>query len=115
MDRSRKKQEKLKIAMLGHKRVPSREGGIEIVVEELAARMAALGHNVTLYNRRGHHVSGKEFDGERLSEYKGVKIKTVPTIERKGLAALHSIQAFFLLQSALTLRLMLVMVQIVVS
>lgn len=90
MDRSRKKQEKLKIAMLGHKRVPSREGGIEIVVEELAARMAALGHNVTLYNRRGHHVSGKEFDGERLSEYKGVKIKSVPTIERKGLAAVSS-------------------------
>lgn len=90
MDRSRKRQEKLKIAMLGHKRVPSREGGIEIVVEELAARMTALGHNVTLYNRRGHHVSGKEFDGERLSEYKGVKIKSVPTIERKGLAAVSS-------------------------
>ena len=25
----------MKIAMIGHKRVPSREGGIEIVVEEL--------------------------------------------------------------------------------
>ena len=31
--------EKIKIAMLGHKRIPSREGGIEIVVEELATRM----------------------------------------------------------------------------
>ena len=29
----------LRIAMLGHKRIPSREGGIEIVVEELATRM----------------------------------------------------------------------------
>lgn len=29
---------KLKIAMLGHKRIPSREGGIEIVVEELCLR-----------------------------------------------------------------------------
>ena len=28
-------KEKLNICMLGHKRVPSREGGIEIVVEEL--------------------------------------------------------------------------------
>ena len=28
-----------KIAMLGHKRIPSREGGVEIVVEELAKRM----------------------------------------------------------------------------
>ena len=48
----------LRIAMLGHKRVPSREGGIEVVVEELSTRMATLGHDVTLYNRKGHHVSG---------------------------------------------------------
>ena len=33
---------KVKIAMLGHKSIPSRQGGIEIVVEELAVRMAAL-------------------------------------------------------------------------
>ena len=83
-------EEKLKIAMLGHKRVPSREGGIEIVVEELASRRVAEGHEVTCYNRRGHHVSGAEFDGERVDIYKGIKIKTVPTIERKGLAAMTS-------------------------
>ena len=29
-------EKKLKVGMFGHKRVPSREGGIEIVVEELA-------------------------------------------------------------------------------
>ena len=44
---------KLKIAMLGHKRIPSREGGVEIVVEELSTRMVALGHEVTCYNRKG--------------------------------------------------------------
>ena len=55
-------QESLKIAMVGHKRIPSREGGIEVVVEELAVRMAKLGHDVTCYNRSGHHVSGREFD-----------------------------------------------------
>ena len=37
----------MRIAMLGHKRVPSREGGVEVVVEELAVRMAAQGHKVT--------------------------------------------------------------------
>ena len=36
----------MKIAMLGHKRIPSREGGIEVVVEELASRMVSLGHSV---------------------------------------------------------------------
>lgn len=81
---------RLKICMLGHKRIPSREGGIEIVVEELATRMEERGHSVTCYNRRGHHVGGKEFDGEQVNEYKNVKIKTVPTIEKKGLAAVTS-------------------------
>ena len=70
----------MRIAMLGHKRIPSREGGVEIVVTELAARMAAMGHEVTCYNRSGHHVSGKEFDGKKMAEYKGVHLKYVPTI-----------------------------------
>lgn len=81
---------KLRIAMLGHKRIPSREGGVEIVVSELASGMAALGHSVTCYNRKGHHVSGEEFDGERLAEYKGVKIKEVFTVQKGGLAAMTS-------------------------
>lgn len=81
---------KLRSCMFGHKRIPSREGGIEVVVEEFSTRMVKLGHQVTCYNRGGHHVSGKEFDGERLHEYKGVKLKTVPTINRKGLTAVSS-------------------------
>lgn len=76
--------------MLGHKRIPSREGGIEIVVEELSTRMVEVGHSVTCYNRSGHHVSGKEFDGGSLKRYKGVKLKTVFTLNRKGLAAMTS-------------------------
>ena len=81
---------KVKIAMLGHKSIPSRQGGIEIVVEELAVRMATLGHQVTIYNRSGHHVSGKEFDQKKLREYKGIRMKYVPTIDKKGLAAMSA-------------------------
>ena len=80
----------LRIAMLGHKRIPSREGGVEIVVEELSTRMVKLGHQVTCFNRKGHHVSGSEFDGSQLSEYKGVKLKAVWTLDKKGLAAMTS-------------------------
>lgn len=81
----------LKIAMLGHKRVPSREGGVEIVVEELSTRMVTLGHEVTCYNRKGHHVSGKEFDSSNNSRiYKGVRLKPVFTIDKKGLAAMSA-------------------------
>ena len=82
---------KLRIAMFGHKRIPSREGGVEIVVEELATRMVLGGHSVTCYNRSGHHVSGSQFDEKIVgSMYKGVKLKSVPTIEKKGLAAVTS-------------------------
>lgn len=83
-------ENRLRIAMLGHKRIPSREGGIEVVVEELSTRMVRLGHKVTCYNRRGHHVSGKEHDGEKLKDYCGVRLKNVFTINRKGLAAMTS-------------------------
>lgn len=80
----------MRIAVLGHKRIPSREGGIEIVVEELATRMAALGHDVTCYNRGGHHVSGKEHDSAKRRDYKGVRLKKAWTIDAKGLAAVSS-------------------------
>ena len=42
MKKNLKDKKSLNIAMLGHKRIPSREGGIEIVVEELATRMVTL-------------------------------------------------------------------------
>ncbi len=81
----------IKVAMLGHKRIPSREGGVEIVVEELSKRMAKKGISVTCYNRRGHHVSGKEFDSAGVpTELNGVKIKKVFTIDKGGLAAMTS-------------------------
>jgi len=83
-------KQNFKIAMLGQKRIPSREGGVEIVVEELSTRMVQMGHSVTCFNRKGHHVSGAEFDEKKQREYKGVKLKKVFTIDKKGLAAMSS-------------------------
>lgn len=90
MGRMKHNERVLNIAMFGHKRIPSREGGIEVVVAELSTRMAAMGHNVTCLNRSGHHVSGQEFDEEQLSEYNGVRLKKVWTLDKKGLAAMSS-------------------------
>lgn len=72
---------KLAVAMFGQKRL-SRECGVEIVVKELCTRMARDGYEVTCFNRGGHHVSGAEYD--QAVEYKGVRQKTVPTIDAKG-------------------------------
>ncbi len=79
-----------RVAMLGHKRIPSREGGVEIVVAELATRMVRRGISVTCYNRRGHHVGGSAFDAPVEKEYCGIDLRTVPTVNAKGLAAVSS-------------------------
>ena len=78
----------MKIAMLGHKRIPSREGGVEVVVEELATRLVQRGHTVDVYNRKGNNVSDKSIKTKKIKEYKGVNIKTIFTINKKGLDAL---------------------------
>lgn len=86
----------MKIAMIGHKRIPSKEGGVEVVVEELSTRLVRRGHKVDVYNRRGRNVQDKNADKEnrKLKEYKGVRIINVPTINKKGIdALLYSILA----------------------
>ncbi|MBQ7943836.1 MAG: glycosyltransferase family 4 protein [Lachnospiraceae bacterium] len=77
--------------MLGHKRIPSREGGVEIVVENLATSMARLGHRVTVYNRRGYHVAGIDNGNDFTDKefmYKGVRIISIPTFPQKALNAI---------------------------
>lgn len=86
----KRSDKKLKIAMIGQKRIPSREGGIEVVVEEISTRMVERGHEVTCYNRGGRHVSGSEIDLYSGKEYKGIKLKPVLTIDIRGLAAMSS-------------------------
>ena len=80
----------MKIAMIGHKRIPSREGGVEVVVEELSTRLEKDGYQVDVYNRKGKNVQDKKADKnkKKLKEYKGVRIITIPTINKKGLDAL---------------------------
>ena len=80
-------KDRFAVSMFGQKRM-SREGGIEIVVKELCTRMARDGCQVTCYNRSGHHVSGAEYDNK--TEYDEIEQKYVPTIERKGFAAVSA-------------------------
>jgi len=77
----------LRIAMIGHKRFGSREGGVEVVVAELARRMAALGHEVTCYDRSGSDVMTGDAAETRERIVDGVRVVPVKTIDKKGLAA----------------------------
>ena len=61
--------------------------------------MAQQGCQVTCYNRAGHHVSGAEYHDAGKTEHEGIRQKSVPTIERRGLAAVSS-SAFAALYSA---------------
>ncbi|MBM6906772.1 glycosyltransferase [Collinsella tanakaei] len=82
----------MRIAMIGQKRTGSREGGVEVVVTELATRMAALGHEVTCFDRSGTDVNGDPTPSEPY-EYRGVRVVPVRTVDVKGLAALTSAYA----------------------
>ncbi|MBQ7549030.1 MAG: glycosyltransferase family 4 protein [Clostridia bacterium] len=66
--------------MIGHKRIPTRSGGVEVVVEELSERMAAKGNKVTVYNRN----CGED----KLKEHSGVKIVEVRTFSSPSLNAM---------------------------
>lgn len=91
---TRKARKKKRIAMIGHKRIPSREGGVEIVVDELATRLVQHGFSVDAYNRSGYHVSGKEFDEKRGKVYNGIKLITIPTFKSSSLnASVYSLLA----------------------
>src|ERR687895_2751648 len=81
----------MRIAILGTRGVPASYGGFETFAEQLSTRLVARGHDVTVYCR-AHYVSPRQI------EYKGVRLKVLPTIRHKyfdtvvhaGLSALHA-------------------------
>ena len=81
----------MKIAILGTRGIPASYGGFETFAEQLSTRLVARGHDVTVYCR-AHYVSPRQI------EYKGVRLKVLPTIRHKyfdtvvhaGLSSLHA-------------------------
>ena len=68
----------LKIVFIGSRGVPARYSGFETVVEQLGARLAARGHQVTVYNRG-------LWKRDRRQEYRGMELKWLPTLKSKNL------------------------------
>jgi glycosyltransferase involved in cell wall biosynthesis len=71
----------MRVAMVGQRGVPATFGGVERAVEELGAELVARGHDVTVFCRRGY-TSGQP------SSYRGMHLRYVPTVDRRGLEAL---------------------------
>ena len=68
----------MKIALLGTRGIPASYSGFETCVEQLGQRLAARGHEVTVYCR-SHHIT---YPG---SEYKGMRLVKLPTLANKYL------------------------------
>ena len=78
----------MKVAMIGHKVVPSRRGGIENVLTTLCPMLVEMGHQVTCYNRSSDKVENEYVGTVKNNMYKGVKIKNAWTLNVRGFAAM---------------------------
>lgn len=78
----------MKVAMIGHKVVPSRRGGIENVLTSLCPLLAESGIDVTCYNRSSDKVEN-EYVGTVINKrYRNVKLKKAWTLKVKGVSAM---------------------------
>ena len=68
----------MKLAIVGTRGVPAAYGGFETLAEELSARLAARGHDVTVY-ARAHGV------GAVVAAHRGARVVHLPTVRTKYL------------------------------
>jgi glycosyltransferase involved in cell wall biosynthesis len=76
----------LHVAMVGTRGVPARYGGFETAVEEIGSRLAARGHRVRIYCRRGPETEADA--GPARTEYLGMELVTLPAARRRSLETL---------------------------
>jgi glycosyltransferase involved in cell wall biosynthesis len=85
-------QKRLKIAMIGIKAIPARDGGFETAVDEISRGVVRLGHEVVVYNRSGmSEQSGTNYEGVRLVALPTLRSKNLSTIVHAFLSTLHVI------------------------
>jgi len=71
----------MKIALIGTRGVPANYGGFETCVEELGRRLVDMGHEVTVYCRKGYYK-------EKLPGYLGMRLVYLPNLAMKSLDTL---------------------------
>ena len=84
----------MKIAMIGQKRIPSGEGGVEKTVEEISRRLVERGHTVTVYNRSGHNIFGIEYDRPvEGGSWQGIAVRYIKAPEGRAQVPVYSRRA----------------------
>ena len=78
----------MKVAMVGHKIVPSRRGGIEKVLTSLCPLLVEEGIEVTCYNRSSDKVENEYVGTVVDKKYHGVKLKKAFTVNARGVSAM---------------------------
>ena len=78
----------MKIAMIGHKVIPSRRGGIENVLTNLCPLLVENGCQVTCYNRSSDKVENEYIGTVAEGKYQGVRLKTAWTVNARGASAM---------------------------
>ncbi len=81
----------MRIAFLGTRGVPARYSGFETFIEQLGVRLAARGHEVTVYNR-AHFAKLSEYRGMRVVTLPAVRTKHLETISHTLLSSLHALR-----------------------
>jgi glycosyltransferase involved in cell wall biosynthesis len=76
----------MKIAVIGAKGLPARQGGIEHYCAEVYPRLVAEGHQVDLFARSSY----TEQSWFARSEYQGVQVLSLPSLNFRGLDAFFS-------------------------
>ena len=83
-------KEARRIAMIGHKCMPSRDGGVEVVVSNLSLHLSEIGYDVTCYNRTSRQMKRQKKTAPVPREFQGVHLIWTPSVDRRGLAAMSS-------------------------
>lgn len=82
----------MRVAILGTRGVPARYGGFETFAEELGARLADAGHDVTVYGRSRWVPAGqKRYRGMRIVRLPAPASKYLETVVHTLFSAIHAI------------------------
>ena len=82
----------MRVAILGTRGIPANYGGFETFAQELAPRLVARGHDVTVYCRAQYvDPARREFQGVHLQQAPTIRHKYLDTVVHTAASTLHAL------------------------